>query len=135
MYPTPMTDSVMSPRTTKVFWESVDMLSVALIPSVSVYRLSETGALFIQMLDDFHLSKHQIDQFIWGSSSTRKVRAILKLVDGSYMYFKMCKAFDKHISAKIYLSPSLDLIEWRLSNATFDAYRRKLKQRVSALVV
>ena len=123
-----MTDSVMSPRTTKVFWESVDMLSVAILPSVSVYRLAEGKALFIQMLDNFHLPKQQIDQFIWGSSSARKVRAILKLVDGSYMYFKMRKGFDEHVAANIYLSPSLELIEWRLSNATFDAYRKKLRK-------
>jgi hypothetical protein len=120
-----MTDSVMSPRTTKAFWESVDMLALSIIPSVSVYRLSDSGALFVQMLDDFHLSKNQIDQYIWVSASAQRVRAILKLSEGSYMYFRMRKAFDEHISANVYISPSLDLIERRLSNATFDAYRRK----------
>jgi hypothetical protein len=122
-----MSDCIMSPRTTKQFWDYVDILSISILPCVSVYKVTEAGNLFVQLLDDFHLTKQQVEQFIWIYTSKRKVRAILKLTNGSYMYLKMIHSHDNHPMAKLYVSSSLDLLERSMSNATFDSYRRKLK--------
>lgn len=103
------------------------MLSIALLPAVSVYTVSETGSMFLQILDDFHLQKHQVEAHIWIYVSKRRLRSVLKLTNGNYMYLKMQKSYGGSLGAQIYLSHSLDLLERRMSNATFDAYRTRRK--------
>jgi len=73
------------------------------------------------------LSKGQVEDFIWTQSSKQKIRAVLKLTNGNYMYLKMKNSFEKGLLAVVYLSSSLDLLERRMSYRTFDAYRTRRK--------
>ena len=122
-----MTDSVMSPRSTKYFWDCIDTLSISILPSISVYTITEKGVLFIQILDDFYLTKENVEKIIWIHTTNNRVRVVLKHINNTYMYLKIRNSFDRGISAKIYSSSALDLIERRMSNETFDAYRTRRK--------
>ena len=122
-----MTESVMSPHSTKYFWECIDTLAISILPTISVYRVSETGCLFVQILDDFELLKENVEKIFWIHTTKKKVRVVLKHTNGYYMYLKIRNSFEKGISANIYISSSLELLERRMSNGTFDAYRTRRK--------
>jgi hypothetical protein len=100
------------------FWESLEEVHLALIPSVKAYHVKPEGCYeMIIPNPDSLVHPEYVREFLWVTivterkHSVRRIYAMLRLRNHMYMYIKLKTGYDVTPKATLFVSSELGAIE------------------------